>query len=332
MIATGHRADQRWLHVSPMFHVAGTANVVACTWVGALQVILPRFDPDAVIRAIEGHRVTHTVLVPTMLAMLLDHPAAEQADFSSLQHLQYAASPISPTLQRRVLERLACDVAQFYGMTEAAPTVTHCTPDDHRRGHAGEEPERTRLGSMGAAVVGVQAEVRDLTGAPLPPGEVGEVWVRGPNVMLGYWNRPDATKEAFSDGWYRSGDAARMDEDGYLYMVDRLKDIIISGGENVYSVEVEAVLAQHPHVAEATVFGVPHDCWGEAVHAIVVLRPQGAADPEELRSFCKSRIAGFKVPRRIEIRAEPLPKSGAGKVLKSRLRDPHWSLHERQVG
>jgi long-chain acyl-CoA synthetase len=264
--------------------------------------------------------------------MLLDHPASKRADLSSLQHVQYAASPISPALQRRVLERLDCEVAQFYGMTEAAPTVTHCTPEDHRRGFAGEEPHRTRLASMGAPVVGVQVEVRDAEDRVVGPGEVGEVWLRGPNVMLGYWNRPDATAEALVDGWYRSGDAARVDEDGYLYMVDRLKDMIVSGGENVYSIEVEAALAEHPAVAEVAVFGIPDARWGEAVHAVVVLEPGGGAEPESLLAHCRTRIAGFKVPRSIEIRTEPLPKSGAGKLLKNQLRDPHWAGHDRRVG
>ena len=226
LAVTGHSREDRWLHVCPMFHVAGTSNVFACTWAGARQVILPRFDAPSVMATIELERITHTVFVPTMLAMLLEH--ADGADMSSVRHLQYAASPISPDLQRRVLEWLPdCDVVQFYGMTEAAPTVARLSGRDHR-----EHPDR--LASMGAVIPGVQAEVR------APRGEVGELWVRGPNVMLGYWNRPDATAEALVDGWYRTGDLARSDDDGYLSMVDRAKDMIITGAENVYSVEVES--------------------------------------------------------------------------------------------
>ncbi len=313
LAATGHRADQRWLHVCPMFHVAGIANLLACTWVGAEQVLLPRFDAAAVLETIERERITHTVLVPTMLAMLLDAPGADDADVSSLRHVQYAASPISAQLQRRVLERLPdCDVAQFYGMTEAAPTVTHLTPQDHRRGGP-------RLASVGTPVPGVEVEVREL----------GELWVRGPNVMLGYWNRPDATAEALVDGWYRSGDIVTTDDDGYLYLVDRARDMIITGGENVYSLEIEAVLLRHPAVAEAAAFGVPDDRWGEAVHAVVVPREPVTADA--LLDHCRAAIAGFKVPREIELRDEPLPKSGAGKVLKARLREPFWEGRERRV-
>jgi len=250
-----------------------------------------------------------------MLAMLLE--AAEGADVSTLRHLQYAASPIAPELQRRVLEWLPeCDVVQFYGMTEAAPTVTQLTAADHR-----ERPER--LASMGAPVAGVQVEVRDVIDG------VGELWVRGANVMLGYWNRPEATADALVDGWYRTGDLVRTDADGYLYMVDRAKDMIITGAENVYSVEVEAVLTAHEAVSEAAVFGVPDERWGEAVHAVVVASPGTTAD--ELIGHCRARIAGFKVPRAIDVRREPLPKSGAGKLLKSTLREPFWAGRERRV-
>jgi long-chain acyl-CoA synthetase len=327
IMATGHVAEDRWLHVCPMFHVAGTANVVAATWVGAYQVVLPRFDAAAVLAAIDHYKITHLVLVPTMLGMLIDHPNLDTADLSSLVHVQYAASPITPELQRRVLQRFPdIDVAQFYGMTEAAPTVTTCTPADHRRA------DGARLASMGAPVIGVEVEVRDPdTTQPLQPGEIGEVWVRGPNVMLGYWEQPEATEAALTpDRWYRTGDAAYADADGYLFLVDRLKDMIISGGENVYSVEVEAVLAEHPAVTEAAVYGVPHARWGEAVHATVAVTDP-AITADDLIAHCRERIAGFKVPRGLDLTTEPLPKSGAGKLLKNRLRDPHWAGRERNI-
>jgi acyl-CoA synthetase (AMP-forming)/AMP-acid ligase II len=216
-----------------------------------------------------------------------------------------------------VLERLpGCDVAQFYGMTEAAPTVTHLSPEDHRRGGP-------RLASVGTPVPGVEVEVRG------PEREPGELWIRGPNVMLGYWNRPDATAEALVDGWYRSGDIVTADEHGYLTMVDRAKDMIITGGENVYSLEVEAALLRHPAVAEAAAFAVPDEHWGEAVHAVVTTREP--IEPDALLDHCRNHIAGFKVPREVELRDEPLPKSGAGKVLKTRLREPFWAGRERRV-
>ncbi len=333
LIATRHRPSDRWLHVCPMFHVAGTANVLACAWAGARQVVLPRFEAAAVSDAIERHAITHTVLVPTMLAMLLEAlDAGQERRLDSLRHIQYAASPISAALQRRVLERFDCDIVQFYGMTEAAPTVTCLTAEDHRRGFAGEPGYAERLRSIGAPVIGVEAEVRGPAGEPVAAGEVGEIWVRGPNVMLGYWKRPDATQAALRNGWYRSGDAAYAAEDGYLYLVDRLKDMIITGGENVYCVEVEVALAEHEAVREAAVFGVPDPRWGEAVHAVVVVEGRSEVTPEELIAHARQRIAGYKVPRTIELRHEPLPKSGAGKVLKNVLREPFWAGQERRVG
>ncbi|MBV8955999.1 MAG: long-chain-fatty-acid--CoA ligase [Solirubrobacterales bacterium] len=332
LIATGHQPSDRWLHVCPMFHVAGTANVFACTWTGARQVILPRFDGGAVLGTIEREAITHTVLVPTMLATLLEQlDAGPERRLESLRHIQYAASPIVPALQRRVLERFDCDVVQFYGMTEAAPTVSCASAEDHRLGFAGEPGYVKRLRSVGAPVVGVQADVRGLAGEALSAGEVGEIWVRGPNVMLGYWKRPQETQTALVDDWYRTGDAAYMAEDGYLYLVDRLKDMIISGGENVYSVEVELALAEHEAVREAAVFGVPDPHWGEAVYAVVVVDDGSDVRAEELIAHVRRRIAGYKIPRKIEVRQEPLPKSGAGKVRKNLLKEAFWTGQEQRV-
>jgi long-chain acyl-CoA synthetase len=333
LIATGHRREHRWLHVCPMFHVAGTANILACTWAGASQYVLPRFDAGAVIETIRTHEITHLLLVPTMIGMLLDELDREGTGqgLPSLRHLQYAASPISPTLQGKLLRALPCEIVQFYGMTEAAPTVSSLSAFAHRAGARGAEPWAARLSSVGRPVVGVETEVRRPDGHVLPPGVVGELWVRGANVMLGYWNRPEATASALDDGWYRTGDAARADSEGYLYLVDRLKDMIITGGENVYSMEVEAALTQHPGVLEAAVFGSPDSRWGEAVHAIVSSVPGTTVSSEELVAHCRTLLAGYKVPRSIDLAPEPLPKSGAGKVLKSRLREPYWAVHDRRV-
>ena len=333
LIATGHHEDDRWLHVCPMFHVAGTANMLACTWVGAEQIVLPRFDARAVIDTIRERAITHTVLVPAMLGMLLDELERESDGdrLRSLRHIQYAASPIAPALQRRVLEYFDCDIAQFYGMTEAAPTVSHLSPEEHRRGARGEEPHAARLRSIGVPVVGVETDIRAPDGSRTPMGDVGELCVRGPNVMLGYWNQPDATAEVLRDGWYRSGDAARRDEDGYLYLVDRLKDMIITGGENVYSIEVEAALSEHEAVSEAAVFGIPDPRWGEAVHAVVTIAPGSTVTKEELTAHCRMLLAGYKLPRTIELRSAPLPRSGAGKLLKNALREPFWAGLDRRV-
>jgi long-chain acyl-CoA synthetase len=249
----------------------------------------------------------------------------------SLRHIQYAASPITPALQRQVLDYFDCDIAQFYGMTEAAPTVTHLSPDAHRLGAGGTEPHARRLASVGTTVIGVEAAVLGAEGERLAPGEVGELCVRGPNVMLGYWNREEATDAALAGGWYHTGDAVWSDEAGYLYLVDRLKDMIITGGENVYSIEVEAALAEHQAVAEAAVFGVPDARWGESVHAVVSLVPNCEVTADALIEHCRGLIAGYKIPRSIELRQEALPKSGPGKILKSQLREPHWAGHDRRV-
>jgi long-chain acyl-CoA synthetase len=300
LAVTGHARADRWLHVCPMFHVAGTSNVFACTWVGARSVILPRFEPVPVLETIAREGITHAVFVPTMLAMLLEHAT----DTVRLRHLQYAASPISPDLQRRVLEWLPDgDIVQFYGMTEAAPTVTRLSRADHD----------TRPTSMGVPVPGVQAEVR------APVGEVGELWVRGPNVMLGYWNRPDATATALVDGWYRTGDLAREDEDGYFFMVDRAKDMIITGGFNVYSTEVEQAVLAHPAVQDCAVVGLPDDRWGERVVVVVQPHPGASVDVDELTAFVKQRIGSVKAPKEVHV-WDDLPRSKVGKVLKTEVK------------
>ncbi len=332
-IAITHRPSDRYLHVLPMFHVADTSQTYALTWAGGTHVMLPSFRPDAVARVIEEERITLLQLVPTTIAMLLDDPDAALRDLSSLRLLFYAASPMPAELQRRAMARLDCEFCQLYGMTEAAPLVTQCTMEDHRRGAAGEEPYASRLPSAGAPILGVQTEVRNpSTGEPVPDGTPGEIWVRGPNVMLGYWNLPEATAEALTpDGWYRSGDMAYSDANGYLFIVDRLKDMIVSGGENIYSTEVELALYEHPAVGEAAVFGVPSPKWGEAVHAMVVVRDGFDTTEEELIEHARTLIAGFKVPRSIEVRHEPLPKTAAGKIMKRELREPYWAGEARQV-
>jgi long-chain acyl-CoA synthetase len=300
MYSDGLRATDRYLHAGPLFHVADSTMVFCITWAGGAHVMLERFDVARLIDAVERHEVTVAVLVPTMIRMLLD---ALDRELPSLRLLHYAAAPIDPALQRRMMQTLGCDFVQGYGMTEAAPGLTVLTPEEHRRGE--------HLGSVGAPLPGVQVAV------DAPEGEVGEVLARGPNIMLGYWNRPDATREVLSpDGWYRTGDAGYF-QDGRLYLVDRLKDMIISGGENVYSIEVERAIASFPGVVEVAVIGRPDERWGERVHAVVV---GDGLDPAAIVEHCRTRIGGYKLPRSFEFRSEPLPKSGAGKVLKGQLR------------
>ena len=332
-IASGHSRSDRYLHAAPMFHVADTSQTYAMTWAAGTHVIVPGFKPDLVAKTIEQEKVTLLLLVPTMVAMLVDLLDTETHDLSSVRLLMYAGSPMPRETQRRAMAKLSCGFTQMYGMTETAPLVTQCTAEDHRRGAAGEEPYASRLQSAGAPVVGVECEIRDpATGDERPPGTPGEIWTRGPNVMLGYWNQPEETAAVLTaDGWYRSGDMAYADADGYIYIVDRIKDMIISGGENVYSTEVESAFYEDPDVAEVAVFGVPDPRWGERIHAVVV--PRDGAELEEARVLAcvREQIANYKVPRSLEIRSEPLPKSGAGKILKRELRDPHWAGQERRV-
>jgi long-chain acyl-CoA synthetase len=330
--AIGWRTEDRYLHAAPMFHAADASTNFSLTWVGGTHVFIPGFDPVKVASAIEAEKVTVGLLVPTMINMTVNNEQAMAHDLSSLRLMMYGASPMPAELQRKAVSRIPCEWIQLYGMTEAAPLVTMCPAEDHAKGVLGEEPYQSRLRSAGRPIEGVEAEVRRPDGSRADVGEPGEIFVRGENIMLGYWNRPQETASALhEDGWYQSGDMAYEDADGYLYIVDRAKDMIITGGENVYSTEVENALCDHPAVLEVAVFGVPDGDWGEKVHASVVLHEGASASEDELVEHCRGLIAGYKVPRSVELRDEPLPKSGAGKILKRELREPHWEGLERRV-
>lgn len=323
----------RFLHLAPMFHSAGVANMYGQMLVAGINVVCPGFDADLVGRMIEQHDITVTVLVPTMINMFLNHPGTAERDLASWRLCIYAASPIPLALLQRAMAELPCDFAQGYGMTEMSPHCCQLTAEDHRRGLAGDDPVATRrLTSCGTPCIGVDVEIRREDGSVCDPEEVGEITVRGPNMMPGYWNRPEETARAITaDGWYRTGDMASMDGGGYVFIVDRAKDMIVSGGENVYTIEVENALATHPAVLEAAVVGVPHEQWGEAVHAEVVLKPGASATADELVEHCRGSIGGFKVPRSVVVRHEPLPKSGAGKILKREIRARYWAGRDRAV-
>jgi long-chain acyl-CoA synthetase len=325
--------DDRFLHLTPMFHSAGVADLYSMMLVAGTNVICPGFDAELVGRMIEAHRITACVLVPTMINMFLNHPATKDRDLSSWRLCVYAASPMPLALLQRAMSELPCGFIQGYGMTEMCPHCTQLTIDDHRRGMAGDDPDAARrLRSAGQVCVGVDLEIRGDDGSPCEVGEVGEITVRGPNMMPGYWNRPEETAKATTpDGWFRTGDLGAIDAEGYVFIVDRAKDMIVSGGENVYTTEVENALAGHPAVLELAVFGIPHEQWGESVHAEVVLKPGCTATERELIDHCRQSIGGFKVPRSIVIRNEPLPKSGAGKILKRDVRAPYWEGRDRAV-
>jgi long-chain acyl-CoA synthetase len=328
--AYGYTTDDSYLHAAPMFHAADSSCTFAVTWVGARHLMIPGWDAQKFMEVASTEKMTITLLVPTMINLLVNHPQVAECDLSSWRLLAYGASPMPVELQRQAMSTLGCGFMQLYGMTEASPLLTICTADDHRRAATGEA-HVDRLKSAGAPVPGVETEVRREDGTICQPGEPGEIFARGPNIMLGYWNRPKETAHALVDGWYRTGDVAYADNYGYLYIVDRAKDMIISGGENVYTTEVENALYAHPAVLEAAAFGIPDDKWGEAVHAEVVPRPGVSVTGDELIAHARTLIAGYKVPRSVNVRAEALPKSGAGKILKKDLRAPFWDGKTRSV-
>jgi acyl-CoA synthetase (AMP-forming)/AMP-acid ligase II len=309
--------DSVALLVAPLFHVAGLGRLIGQVLVGGTCITLARFQPDRVLDAIEHHAVSDIVAVPTMLQSLLDAPEFRRERVQGLTRIAFGAAPMPPDLLTRALDAWPqAEFFQAYGMTETAGAVCMNPPANHRAAAR----ERGLLNAVGRAGLGAEILVADEEGRELPRGAVGEVVVRGPMVMRGYWRQPEATQAVFRDGWLRTGDAGRMDESGHLFIVDRLKDMIISGGENVYGGEVETVLRGHPAVAQAAVVGVPDAHWGEAVHAVVVLRTGSAPlENEVLREWCRQRLAGYKCPRAFSFVPE-LPLSGAGKVLKSVLR------------
>jgi long-chain acyl-CoA synthetase len=328
----GFAGDDVYLHVAPMFHLADSANTFAVTMMTAAHAFVPAFDVAKTLEAFQSHRVTRTLLVPTMVNAVVNSPELARYDLSSLRSILYGGSPMAPAVMAKALDGLKCRLFQGYGMTETSPVLTFLTPEDHVAGlRGGDEKAQARLRSAGRPVPNVDVRILDLHGRPVPPGEIGEICARGPNVMKGYWRNPEATEEALRGGYMHTGDLGFMDEDGYVFLVDRAKDMIVSGGENVYCVEVETALYSHPAVLEAAVFGVPCDQLGERVHAVVVLRPGGQASGEELVGHCRRRLGGYKCPKSVELRAEPLPKSGAGKILKRDLRAPFWKGQERQI-
>ena len=307
----------RWLVASPMFHTGGILATLATVWAGGTHVIMPRFDPELAVDLIEREAVTHTLLVPTMLAAAAGAQLARPRDVSSLRYLSHGASPISAETLRRTRQAFpGAELLHVYGTTETTP-ITTLLPHEERI------IDTPLIRSCGQPAVGVEMRVVDGAMADLPARAVGQIAVRGPSVMAGYWRKEEATADVMRGDWYLTGDLGYRDEESYIFLVDRAKDMIVSGGENIYSTEVEDALNTHPGVEEVAVFGVPDPRWGESVYA-VVFSPRNVTS-DELIAHCHERIAGFKVPRCIELRTEPLPKSAAGKILKRELREPHWA-------
>ena len=328
IVCVGYDRDTLYLHAPPMFHLADGCSTFGVTIQGGGHVFLPRFEPLVFLEAVERERVSDVTLVPTMLNMLISHPRFGDFDLASFKRIYFGASPMPDAVLLRALALLPhCKFQQAWGMTELSPIA--CTMDWRYTVASG--PHAGRLRSCGQPVPMVELRIVDADGNEVPRGMVGEVVVRGPTVMQGYWQKPEATAAALRGGWPHSGDGAYMDDEGFVYIVDRLKDMIVTGGENVYSAEVESAISLLDGVAEVAVIGIPDETWGEAVHAIVVPRPGRALDPALVIAHCRGRIAGYKMPRCVTIRTEPLPLSAAGKVMKTELREPHWRGRDRKV-
>ncbi len=325
---TDDETSRCYLHAAPMFHLADAAAMHIMLLTGGCNAIIRMFNPEAVARAIERFEVTWVLLVPTMIQMFVDQPGFDAFDLSSLRRVSYGASPISEAVLDRAMKALPhVEFWQAYGMTELSPVATWLPWKDH----IGEGRAKSRHRSGGRPAAMVEVRIVDPLGKPLPPREIGEIVVRGDIVMMGYWERPEETKKAIVGGWMHTGDGGYMDEDAFVYIVDRLKDMIVTGGENVYSAEVENCIALHPAVAQCAVIGIPDERWGEAVHAVVMRKSGAAVTEDDLIEFCKARIAHYKCPRSVKIQDEMLPLSGAGKILKRELRRPYWEGKARQV-
>jgi long-chain acyl-CoA synthetase len=324
--------DERdvWIHATPMFHLADAWASWTVTWVGGQHVYRREFTPAGFLRAIQEHRVTVALLVPTMINAIVNEPRVREFDLSSLRLLAFGASPMPVDRLRAAMAVMpSTTFIQLYGMTETAPFATALVYDEATVN--GPEQAQRRLASCGREIPNVETRVVREDGSEVEPGEVGEIVMRGPNVMRGYWRQPEASAAALRDGWMHSGDMATVDEEGYIFIVDRKKDMIITGGENVYSTEVENALYQHPAVLEAAVIGVPDEHWGERVHAVVVLKEGHQAEPQELADFCRRSIAGYKIPRSVEFTGA-LPKTGSGKIQKGEIRERYWREHEAATG
>lgn len=320
----GMTSDDVFVMAAPMFHITSNFSY-AFTLVGAHVVFSRRFDPSELIGLIERYQATQTVLAPTLINLMTRMPELEEADISSLRLVTYGGSPIAPDVLRAALPAFGCSFMQIFGMTETTG-ISFLRPDDHE---PDQHPER--LGSAGKDALTVEVRIVDEEDRELPQGEVGEIITRSPNVMLGYWNDEETTAQVLRGGWMHTGDVGLRTADGYLVITDRVKDMIVSGGENVYPREIEDVLYAHPAVVEVAVIGIPDDRWGEAVHATLVLEAGSTVTEDDIRSYCRERLAGYKVPKSVSF-LEEMPKSAVGKILKRELRAPYWSDQDRQVG
>ena len=311
------------LYIAPLFHAAGSNNILGTIWCAQKGIIQPAFEPKQALDLIEKHKVTSTLGVPAMIAAMTEEQFANPRDVSSFKIIAHGGSPIATETVRRATQAFpTADFCHLYGATELSPLATGLL-------HEQDLLDSERRRSCGLPIVGCDIRMMDDDGNEKSRGEIGELAARGNNVMQGYWNKPEQTAAVLRNGWYYSGDLGYMDDEGYVILVDRAKDMIVSGGENVYGSEVEEALYLHPAVLEAAVFGIPDERWGEAVHAVVVKRSD--VTDQELIEFCREHIAGYKVPKSVSFQEEALPKSGPGKVLKRELRKPFWEGKESGI-
>lgn len=309
----------------PCFHISGTGNGIANIVSGTHSIVLPEYDPTQALELIEKYPISKLFLVPAAIQILLNHPRANEVDFSTLRYITYGASPIPLELMKEAMDVLGCGFVQMYGMTETSGTITALDPKDHL-------PEGSpKMRSVGTALDGVELKVIDEDGNSLPPGAIGEIATRSGKNMAGYWRLPDASAETIgSDGWLKTGDAGFLDEDGYLYIQDRVKDMIISGGENIYPAEVENALYAHPQIGDVAVIGIPSEKWGEEVKACVVVKEGAQLSEADVIAHAREHIAGYKCPKSIDFIAE-LPRNPSGKILRKDLRAPYWEGKDKAV-
>lgn len=308
----------------PVFHIGGTGWGFQGFYYGGKVVILEQADPGEIIEAIEKYRVTKVFVVPAVLSLMLQHDLAATADFSSVKVVLYGASPIPEDVLERAIKTFKCPFVQLYGMTETNGTVVYLPFEEHKLG-------TERMKAAGKPFDEVEIIIGDAKDNPVPTGDVGEILIKTQSIMKGYWNLPEASEEAVRGGWYHSGDAGYMDEDGFIYVYDRVKDMIVSGGENIYPAEIESALSAHPAVADIAVIGIPSERWGEEVKAVIVPADGEGADADAIIEFARTQIAGYKVPKSIDF-VDALPRNPSGKLLKKELRAPYWEGHDRQVG
>jgi acyl-CoA synthetase (AMP-forming)/AMP-acid ligase II len=320
--------NARILHAAPMFHLADGAMTQGGMLAAATHVFVPMFTPQGTIEALEKHKVTHSLLVPVMIQMTIKDPAIKSADLSHLRYVLYGAAPISEADLVLAMKTFPnAGFCQGYGQTELSPLATVLTPEYH----VVDGPNAGKLKSAGRAIACTEVRIADANGKEVPLGDVGEIIVRGPNAMTGYWKKPEETAKSLRNGWVHTGDAGYMDADGFVFLVDRVKDMIVSGGENVYSAETENAVMNHPAVQQVVVVGIPSDKWGEQVHAEVILKEGHTATEDEIIAIAGEYIANYKCPRSVTFRTDPFPLSGAGKILKRDVRKIYWEGKDRQI-